>query len=106
MNELIEKEFYEVISKDDIEFIKKFDEYEKRAKVIKDMVKKKSYEFLEKNNLLDVGYSQDGIRISYKKGFTKKQVDTQALKDEGLYDLYLKDVEVSGSVLVNVEYED
>ena len=106
MGNIVTKDFYEVISKEDIEFIKKFDEMEKRAKVVKDMLKNKGYEFLEKNNLLDEGFSQDGIRLTYKKPYTKKQVDTQALKDQGLYEEFLKDVQVSGSVMFSVEYED
>ena len=106
MNELIEKEFYEVVSKDDIEFLKKFDEMEKRAKVIKDMVKKKSYEFLEKNNLLDVGYSQDGISFSYTQPTTKRIVDIEALKEQGIYDSVLKDSPVKGYVSIKIKYED
>lgn len=107
MNELEVKEKFELLlPKKDIEFLKKFDEDEKRAKVLKDFIKKKGYEFLESNGLLEEGYEQDGVKLSYKKPFTKKVVDTQALKDEGLYELYTKDSEVSGSVSISFKYED
>lgn len=106
MNELIKKEFYEVIPKDDIEFIKNFDELEKRAKVIKDTMKTKGYEFLEKNELLEEGYEQDGIRLTWKKPFTRKVVDTQEMIKQGIYEDFTKESKVSGSVLISVIYED
>lgn len=107
MNELELKEKFDLmLPEEDIEFLKKFDEYEKRAKVIKDAIKTKGYEFLESNGLLEEGYRQNGIKLTYKKPFTKKVVDTKALKEEGLYELYTKDSEVSGSVQVSIEYED
>ncbi|MBR2680127.1 MAG: hypothetical protein IKE23_05155 [Exiguobacterium sp.] len=105
-SDVVTKEFYDVISPEDIELLKKFDELEKRVKVVKDTLKANGYEFLEKNNLLDVGYEQDGVVLSYKRPYTKKMVDTQAMKDQGLYDDFLKDVEVKGSVSITVKYED
>jgi len=106
MNEVIEKEFYELISEKDIEFLKKFDEYEKRAKVIKDTIKQNAHEFLEKNNLLEQGYRQDGIYIYEKKPYTKNVVDTEKLKEQGLYDMFTKKSTVNGSVVIQIEYED
>lgn len=106
MNEVIEKEFYEIIPKEDIDFLIKFDEYEKRAKVIKDNIKDKAHEFLKKNNLLDEGYTQDSVRIYETKPYSKKTVDTKALKAQGLYDEFVKDTWVKGSVHIQVIYDD
>ena len=105
-NEIVKKEFYDILSAEDIEFLKKFDEYEKRAKVIKDTVKKLAKDFLEKNDLIEEGYEQDGIKLSYKKGYIKKVVDTNAMKEQGIYDEFLKDSEVSPSVSVSIVYDD
>jgi len=106
MNELIEKEFYEIIPKEDIDFLVKYDEYKKRAKVIEDNIKEKAHEFLEKNNLLDEGYTQDGVHIYETKSYKKKQINTKALKEQGLYNEFAEDVWVKGSVRIQVEYDD
>lgn len=106
MNELIKKEFNEIIPKEQIDFLIKFDEMEKRAKVLKDAIKESAKEFLIKNNLTEEGYSQDGIKLSYRKGGTKNIVDTQKLKDEGIYNYYLKESEYEDSVSIKVDYDD
>ena len=105
-NEVIEKEFYEIIPKKDIEFLIMFDEYEKRAKVIKDHIREQAHEFLVRNNLLEEGFTQDGIHIYETKPYKKKQVDTKALKEQGLYEEFAKDVWVKGSTHIQVVYED
>lgn len=105
MNELIEKDpVYELIPKEDVEFLIKFDEYKKRAKVIEESIKAKAQEFLEKNNVDE--FIQDGIRIYKTKPYTKKQVDLAALKEQGLYDEFLREIEVEGSIKVQVIYDD
>lgn len=104
MNEVAEKEVYELIPKEDVEFLIKFDEYKKRAKVVEESIKLKAQEFLEKNNVDE--FTQDGIRIYRTKPYTKKQVDLAALKEQGLYDEFLKEVEVEGSIKVQVIYDD
>jgi len=105
-NEVIEKEFYEIIPKEDIEFLIKFDEYKKRAAVIEDHIKEKAHEFLEKNNLLESGYTQDCVHIYETKPYKKKSVDTKALKEQGLYEEFAKDVWVRGSIRIQVEYDN
>ena len=105
-NEVIQKEFYEIISKDDIEFLKKFDEYKKRAKVIEDQIKKLEKDFLERNGLTEEGYEQDGVRFDYKKGYTKKVLDADALKEQGIYEDFLKEVKVSPTATITIVYEE
>lgn len=105
-NEMIIKEFNELLPTEQISFLKKFDEMEKRAKVIRKSLTESGKEFLIRNNLTEEGYSQDGISINYKKAYTKKVVDTDAMKEQGIYDDFLKEAEVSDSVSITVEYDD
>ena len=106
MNEVVEKKTYDVLKKDDIEFLIKFDEMKKRAKSIEDRIKSSAHEFLEENGLLEEGFRQDGIYIYETKPYKKKQVDMNKLKEEGVYDLYTHDVWVKGSIRIQVEYDD
>lgn len=54
---------------------------------------------MEENNI--TSFENDFLKITYKQPSTRKSVDTQALKDEGLYDLYLKESPVKASVVVS-----
>ncbi len=110
MNEVALKEKNELVTKEDIEFLIWFDEQKKRAKVIEDRIKESAHDFLEKNELLEEGYKAelDGatLRIYETKPYKKNQVDTKALKEQGIYDQFVKDVWVKGSVRIQVDYDD
>lgn len=110
MSEIVKKEKHELVSPEDLEFLIKYDEYKKRAKVIEDRIKSSAHGFLEENNLLEDGYTAelDGakIRIYETKSYKKDQVDTKALKEQGLYDEFTRKVWVKGSVRIQIEYED
>ena len=107
--ELQKKENNSLVTQEDLEFLIWFDEQKKRAKVIEDKIKNTGHKFLEDNNLQEEGYvaELDGVRLHIyeTKAYKKKQIDTKALKEDGLYDLYAKDVWVKGSVRIQVEYE-
>lgn len=107
MNELeLKKEFDVLVSPEDIELFKQFDEIEKRVKAKKSEMREGVLNFLKENNLLSDGYEQDGIRFTYVKPSVKKIVDTQLLKDEGLYEHFLKESKVDESVRISIKYED
>ena len=110
MTELEVREKQELITDEDFDFLVWFDEQKKRYDVIVDKVKQQGHIFLEKNNLLEDGFkmTKDGVtvRVYETRPYIKKQIDTQALKDEGLYEMYTKDVEVKGSLRIQVDYED
>lgn len=110
MSEIVKKEKNELVTKEDLEFLVWFDEQKKRAKVIEDRIKGTAHKFLEENELLEDGYKAetDGARIHIyeTKPYKKKQIDTKALKDQGLYDTFAKDVWVKGAVKIQVEYDD
>ena len=108
-NEVIKKEEYPLISDEDFDLIVKFDEMRKRYAVIADRYKESGHELLEQMGLLDKGYTQtkDGVtvRLYEKKPYKKKSVDTKALKEQGLYDSFAKDIWVKGSMVIQVDYE-
>ena len=45
-------------------------------------------------------YESDNVRITYKASTTRKTVDTQALKEDGLYEMYTKESPVKESVQI------
>ncbi len=45
-------------------------------------------------------FENDFLKVTYKAPSTRKTVDTKALKDEGLYDLYTKESPVKSSVVL------
>lgn len=108
MSEIVKAEKHELITQEDFDFIVKFDEYKKRYNVIENKIKQAGEAFLDSQQTDSYTQKQDGttIRLYKKKPYTKKQVDTKALKEQGLYEDFTKDVWVKGSVVIQVEYED
>lgn len=104
MNEVTVVEKHDLISPEDIEMIRQYNEIKVRFKVWEDAHKEMFKEFLESNGL--ESYKQDGVILYQTKPYKKKQVDTKALKEDGLYDSYTRDVWVKGSLRIQFEYED
>jgi hypothetical protein len=109
MNEVVEKKENTLVTKEDMEFLVWFDEQKKRAKVIEDRIKNEAHQFLRDNGLQEDGFKQevDGatVHIYETKPYTKKQCDIKRMKEEGVYDLYTHDVQVKGSIRIQVEYD-
>lgn len=63
-----------------------------------DELKNQMLEAMEANGIKS--FENDFLKITYKAPTIRKSVDTKALKDEGLYDLYLKETPVKSSVTV------
>ena len=105
MNELeLKKEFDLIIPEEYFEAIKAAREAIVRAKVMEDMVNERGEAFLAKHNLEQ--FENEKYQISKTKDYTKKTVDTQKLKDQGLYDMFTKDTLVKGHIKVSIKYED
>jgi len=105
MNDLVKKEFNEIFSPSDIEMLIKFEELETRVKAMKAEKDEALKEFLIRNNLTEEGFENDDIRITYVRPSTRKVIDSEALKKDGIYDLYTKESKVKDSVRVKVKYE-
>ena len=111
MTEIVKIEKQELVTKEDLEFLVRYDEYKRRAKVIEDRIKSSAHNFLEANGLLEDGYTaetEDGVKIHIyeTKSYKKDQVDTKALKEQGLYDSFVRKVNVKGSVRIQYEYPE
>lgn len=102
----LREEFNALFSPEEIEMLIKFDELEKRVKAMKDQKNDALKQFLIDNELTEEGFENSKIKISYVKPSKRKVVDTQKLKEEGLYELYTKDSEVKDSVRITIKYED
>ena len=73
-------------------------------------VEKAKKEMLEKqlkNALLNAmeengikSFKNENVTITYKEATTRKTVDTQALKEQGLYDSFVKESPVKSSVVI------
>lgn len=106
MNELALKEkFGELVTQDDLEMFRKFDEIEKRVKAKKSELQESVMSFLKENDLTE-GFEMDGVRFTYVKPSKRKIADIQKMKDEGVYELYTKESEVKESVRISIQYED
>lgn len=104
MNELVKKEEFALFTPEDVEMILLYDAIRKRYKVWEDSKRESLKAFLKEHNL--ESYKQDGVVIYETKPYKKKQIDTKALKEQGLYDTFAKDVWVKGSLRIQIEYED
>lgn len=104
MNELTKVEQGELLTQDDVELLLKADEINKRLKVWLKANKERFEKFFEENDI--TSYKQDGAIIYRTKDYAKKQVDIKALKEQGLYDQFTKDVWVKGSLRIQADYED
>lgn len=104
MTEIVPAKKNELLSEEDIRIIKEYDAVSKRYKVWKDS-KQKTFEAFLKDRGVD-SYTQDGATIYRTKDYKKKQCDTKKMKEEGVYDLYTREVWVKGSIRVQVNYDD
>lgn len=93
-----------LFSPEDVEMIRQYDEIRKRYKVWEDTNRSRMEAFLTENGL--DSFKQDGVVFYKTKPYKKKQIDTKKLKEEGLYDLYTRDVWVKGSLRVQIEYDE
>ena len=103
--ELIKREKLDLLlTPENIEFLRKYEEMKDRFKVLEDQIKKTGEEFLAENNLTD--YEQDGVSFKRTKDTTRIIADTDKMKEEGVYELYSKEVPVKGSLKISFKWED
>ena len=81
-----------------------FMEGEARYKVAKDSIISQVKEYFRKHPGLEqivLSSDQGDLRFTYIAPTVRKVVDTQALKEQGLYDEFTKDTNVSDSVRIS-----
>lgn len=102
-NSVVKQQVNMIFSPQEIEVLKQFEEFKVRANVI---IKEKTdilKEFFRINGI--DRFENDDLKIVYVKPTKRKQIDTDALKQQGLYESYLKEVEVSDSIRISCKYE-
>ncbi len=108
MNDLtIYEQINALFSSNDIEMLEKFEEIKTKVEVMTKERNKALLPIMEQyykdtgNNTFDTGR----LKFTYKKAFTRRSVDTKALKEQGLYEQFTKESEVSPSVSVSISYD-
>ena len=87
------------------EIITQFIYYKKQVESFESEIKDKFKELVESGeipvNSIDLG----DMILSYKKSYTRKSVDTDKLKADGIYEDYLKETNVDSSVSMAIKKE-
>lgn len=103
---LINTEINQVITDDDIRLLEefmKFDAMLKEKKKQADEVKERLAQYMEENGVDKINVGE--VNITYVPGTTKRIVDTVKMKEEGIYDDYLKDTFSKGFVRITEHKE-
>ena len=95
-NELVEKKLYEVgvLSEQVIEMINQYQRYTEEFEMFKFKLKEAMKEYGIKS------WKTDDFTATYKDESIQKRVDNDRLKEDGLYEKYLKLVPVKESLMI------
>lgn len=102
-NELINAEINELYTKEDIDFLVEFEEMNAKVKLMKKEKDEKLIEIFKKYNVKS--FKNDRIEMIYIAPTTRKTIDVEALKAQGLYDSFLKESPVKESIRITLKYE-
>ena len=93
------------LTQDKLDIIDKFCYYKKAVENFESELKDKFKELVENGEIpvssIDIG----NVILSYRKAYTKKSLDTNKLKEDGIYDDYVKETEVKSSVSMSIKEE-
>lgn len=95
------KEVDVIFTEDVLNMYEMLEFYKQQIAMFEHQFKDKLIETLENSG--SNSYSDDYVRITYVQPSIKKQVDVQKLKDEGIYEDYVKDVETKGYLKIKVK---
>ena len=88
------------------EIIEKFMYYKEQVESFESEIKDKFKEMVESGDIPVNSIDLGDMMLSYKKSYTRKSVDTDKLKEDGLYDKYLKETEVNSSVSMTIKKKE
>lgn len=94
------------LTKDRLDIINKFVYYKKEVESFESELKDKFKEMVESGIIPVSSIDLGGIMLSYRKSYTSKKVDTDKMKNDGIYESYIKDTEVKSSVSMTVKKEE
>ena len=69
-----------------------------RMDMLEKQIKEAMLKAMEENGIKS--YESENVRITYKAPTVRSSVDTQALKEQGLYDAFIKESPVKASVSI------
>jgi len=99
--EIVKKEINEIVTDDVLDMFVQLEYYEQQIDLWKFKVKDQIKELFKANNIKS--FKNDYIEITYVAPSTRKSVDTQKLKDLGLYDDFCKESPVAESLRVKLK---
>lgn len=88
------------------EIIEKFIYYKEQVESFESEIKDKFKEMVESGDIPVNSIDLGDMMLSYKKSYTRKSVDTDKLKEDGLYNKYLKETEVNSSVSMTIKKKE
>lgn len=88
------------------EIIEKFVYYKEQVESFESEIKDKFKEMVESGDIPVNSIDLGDMMLSYKKSYTRKSVDADKLKEDGLYDKYLKETEVNSSVSMTIKKKE
>lgn len=102
-NEVVIKEVNALLTKEQQDFIAKYYEAKAQFDRINEELKPKLIEIMRnsEDKELEIG----NIKVKYKNGYYRNSVDTNALKEQGIYEDFLKQTYVKDSVSIEVVYD-
>lgn len=95
-NELVEKELMPLITDDFIEKLVELDYLKEQIETYQFSIKEKIKDVFKKYGVKSC--ETDFLTISYVPEFMKKSIDSERLKDDGLYEKYIKFTPVKESI--------
>ena len=99
MTELITVKDGAIAIHEEIEMkLKAFQIEKARMEMLEKEIKEAMLTAMEQNGIKS--YESDNVRITYKAPSTRKSVDSNALKEQGLYEAFLNESPVKASVVI------
>lgn len=100
---LIKIENNELILNEEVsEKLKRLYEFKADFDILMDALKNEMLEVMKSSNIKS--FENDLIKVIYKAPSVRKTVDTQELKNQGLYDSFTKETKVKASVSVSYKW--
>lgn len=100
-NDLVAKEMNEIITDDFIDKLVQFEYLEQQIEMFKTEHREQIKEIFKKYGIKS--FKNDYITITYVPESKKKIIDTNRLKNDGLYDFYSKESDVKESIRVSLK---
>ena len=103
MNEIINKDVTSLVANYEDYFLayKEFEETKARLELKEKELKAKLLETMENNGIKK--FENDYVVVTYKAPSVRKVIDTDALKEQGLYESFLKENGVKSSVTIKIK---